>query len=386
MSRITDLIAKRNVLIKDMETFLSDKTVLTSEEDAQYTQMENELAGINKTIDRLNAQDEVNAKLAQPTSDPIVDNIITSGAPKKDAKKEAFVNMLRGKVVDSMSIGTDSDGGYLCPDEFESTLVTGIDDESVVRNLCYKITTDSGDRKIPVVAGHASANWTDEAAAYTESDPTFGQVSLSAHKLTGFCKASEELVNDSAFDIEAFINKDLGRAFSQKEEAAFINGDGDDKPLGMLAATGGATVAVTTASASKITADELIDLVYALKAGYRKNASFILNDATAKEIRKLKDGNGQYIWERSLVAGEPDHLLGYPVHTCEFMPTIEGGAKVILFGDFYNGYWIADRKGISIQRLNELFAGTGQIGFKAYKRVDGKVVLPEAIQCLKMHA
>ena len=126
-----------------------------------------------------------------------------------------------------------------------------------------------------------------------------------------------------------------------------------------------------------------MDLFYSLKSPYRKNAIFTMNDATVKAIRKLKDGNGQYIWQPSLTAGTPDTILNRPVKTSAYIPTLAAGAKSIAFGDF-KYYWVADRQGRSFQRLNELYAANGQVGFKATQRVDGKLILPEAIKVMQM--
>lgn len=165
----------------------------------------------------------------------------------------------------------------------------------------------------------------------------------------------------------------------------FLNGNGEGKPLGIFAVNGGGEVAVTTASSTAITYDEIVNLVYALKRPYRKNAKFILNDQTIATLRKLKDGNGQYIWQPALQAGEPDRLLGYEVLTSAYVPTIEAGAPVIAFGDF-SYYNIGDRGVRSFAELKELFAGNGMIGFVAKERVDGKLVLPEAVKILKIKA
>ena len=142
---------------------------------------------------------------------------------------------------------------------------------------------------------------------------------------------------------------------------------------------------VTAASASAISIDEIMDLFYSLKSPYRKNAAFVTNDATIKAIRKLKDGNGQYLWQPSVTAGQPDSLLNRPLKTSAYVPVIASAAKTIAFGDF-SYYWVADRQGRSFQRLNELFAVTGQVGFKATQRVDGKLILAEAVKVLQMKA
>ena len=194
-------------------------------------------------------------------------------------------------------------------------------------------------------------------------------------------KVSEELLNDSVFDLKNYISREFARRIGAKEEEAFFTGDGSGKPLGILAATGGAETGITAASATAITADELIDLFYSLKAPYRRNAVWVLNDSTIKAIRKLKDNNGQYLWQPSLTAGTPDTILGRPVRTSAYMPAIAASAKTIAFGDF-SYYWIADRQGRSFKRLNELYAANGQVGFRASQRVDGKLILPEAIKVL----
>ena len=247
------------------------------------------------------------------------------------------------------------------------------------------IQTSSGDRKIPVVASKGTASWIDEEGAYTESDDSFAQVSIGAYKLGTMIKVSEELLNDSVFDLESYIAREFARRIGTKEEEAFFTGDGTGKPLGILAASGGAETGVTAASATAVTADELMDLFYSLKSPYRKNAVWILNDSTIKAIRKLKDNNGQYLWQPSLVAGTPDTILGRPVKTSAYMPAIAAGAKTIAFGDF-SYYWIADRQGRSFKRLNELYAANGQVGFLGSQRVDGKMILPEAVKVLVQKA
>ena len=187
------------------------------------------------------------------------------------------------------------------------------------------------------------------------------------------------------FDLEDYIIDEFSKALGNAEEDSFINGNGTGKPLGILAATGGADVGVTTAGATAITADEVINLVYSLKRPYRKNAVFLMNDATIAIVRKLKDGNGVYLWQPALTMGEPDRLLGYPVYTSQYMPTAAAGNKSIAFGDF-SYYNIGDRGTRSFAELRELFAGNGMIGFVAKERVDGKLVLSEAIKVLQQHA
>ena len=181
--------------------------------------------------------------------------------------------------------------------------------------------------------------------------------------------------------MEAYISREFARRIGAREEESFFTGDGNGKPLGILAEAGGAEVGVTAASATAITADELIDLFYSLKAPYRKRAVWVMNDSTIKAVRKLKDKNDQYLWQAALTAGTPNTLLGRPVYTSAYMPAVAAGNKSIAFGDF-KYYWIADRQGRTFKRLNELYAKNGQVGFIGSQRVDGKLVLPEAVKVL----
>ena len=399
MSKILELREKRAKAWDAAKQFLDAKRgadgMLSEEDTATYDKMEQDVMNLGKEIERLERQVAIDAELSKATSTPLTgkpgakmgkDEKEKSGRAS-DEYKGSFWNAMRVKapmpsVLNALQEGTDSEGGYLVPDEFERTLVEALEEENVFRTLAHVIRTSSGDRKIPVVASKGSASWVDEEGAYQESDDAFSQVSIGAYKLGTMIKVSEELLADSVFDLEAYISKEFARRIGAREEESFFNGDGKGKPLGILAAAGGAEVGVTAASATAITADEVIDLFYSLKAPYRKNAVWLLNDATVKQIRKLKDTTGQYLWQPSLVAGTPDTILGRPVKTSAFMPTAAAGAKTIAFGDF-KYYWIADRQGRTFKKLSELFAATGQVGFMGTQRVDGKLILPEAIKVLQ---
>lgn len=399
MSKILELREKRAKAWDAAKQFLDAKRgadgMLSEEDTATYDKMEQDVMNLGKEIERLERQAAIDAELSKATSTPLTGKPgAKMGKDEKektgrasDEYKCSFWNAMRVKapmpsVLNALQEGTDSEGGYLVPDEFERTLVEALEEENVFRTLAHVIRTSSGDRKIPVVASKGSANWVDEEGAYQESDDAFSQVSIGAYKLGTMIKVSEELLADSVFDLEAYISKEFARRIGSREEESFFNGDGKGKPLGILAAAGGAEVGVTAASATAITADEVIDLFYSLKAPYRKNAVWLLNDATVKQIRKLKDSTGQYLWQPSLVAGTPDTILGRPVKTSAFMPTAAAGAKTIAFGDF-KYYWIADRQGRTFKKLSELFAATGQVGFMGTQRVDGKLILPEAIKVLQ---
>ena len=295
--------------------------------------------------------------------------------------------MMRSKsvpheVLNALQIGTDTEGGYLVPDEYEKTLIEALQEQNIFRQLAHVIHTSSGDRKIPVVTSKGTASWIDEEQQYPESDDAFGQVSIGAYKLATMIKVSEELLNDSVFDIPSYIAREFARRIGAAEEEAFFTGNGTGRPLGILAATGGAQVGVTAAKADAVTFDEVMDLYHSLRTPYRRNAVFIMNDSTVKALRKLKNGAGDYIWQPSVTANTPDTILNRPVVTSGFMPTLATGNKTILFGDM-GYYWVADREGRSFKRLNELYAPTGQVGFLASQRVDGKLILAEAVQVLQ---
>ena len=169
-----------------------------------------------------------------------------------------------------------------------------------------------------------------------------------------------------------------------KEEEAFFIGDGKGKPTGIFAATGGAESGATTSTAN-ITFDDVLELFYSLRSPYRKKAVWVLNDSTVKALRKLKDSTGNYIWNPSVQAGVPDTILNRPYYTSSYVPEIKAGAKCLAFGDF-SYYWIGDRQGRSFKRLNEVFAMNGQVGFLASQRVDGRLILTEAVKTLGMKA
>lgn len=390
--KITELREKRAKLWNTMEGFLdthrNDKGVLSAEDDATYASMEKDLNDLSNEIKRMERRDAIEAELNKPVNTPLTAQPEKQAEPEKkgrasNAYREDFGLHLRGRqlVHNVLSEGTDADGGYLVPEEFERQIVVGLDEANVIRSLAKVITTGS-ERKIPVAATHSTAQWTLENGAYTESNPTFDQKQIDAYKLTDLIRVSTELLQDSAFDLESYIAAEFARAFGIAEEQAFCVGTGTNQPTGIFTAKGG-NVGVTAAANNAITADELISLVYALKSPYRRNAKFLMNDATISAIRKLKDGNGAYLWQPSLQAGEPDKLLGYDLYTSPYVPTMAASAYTVAFGDFKN-YWIADRAGRTVQRLNELYATNGQIGYVATERVDGKVILSEGIQLLQM--
>ena len=393
---INELREKRNSVWEKAKAFLAshrnESGVLSAEDTATYEAMEKEVVDLGTAIKQLERQEAMEREMNAATSTPITTKPAAGAKadPKtgraSDAYTEAFWKQARNNtsydIRNALQVGVDTEGGYLCPDTFENQLVTGLTAKNVVRGLAHVISTSSGQHKIPVVANRGTASWVEEEGPIPEGDDTFGQQYIGAHKVGTLIKVSEELLNDSAFDLEAYFVAEFARRIGNKEEEAFLNGDGAGKPTGIL---NDADVGVTAASATAITADELIDLFYYLPAPYRANAVWVMNDSTMRYIRKLKDTTGQFLWQKALHEGEHETLLGKPIYHSPFAPEVAAGAKPILFGDL-SYYWIGDRKGITFRRLNERYADTGQVGFLASKRLDGKLILPEAIKCLQMKA
>lgn len=387
---ILELREKRNKAWEAAKAFLeshrTEKGTLTAEDDATYIQMEQEINDLGKEIARLERQEALEAELNRPVNQPLTTKPGSGRGeePKtgraSDEYRKAMLDAFRSnfkRVSNILQEGVDADGGYLVPEEYDRRLIDTLSEENIMRRLATIITT-SGEHKINIAATKPAASWIEEGGALTFGDATFSQILLDAHKLHVAIKVTEELLYDNAFNLEGYILDQFGKALGNAEEDAFLNGDGTGKPLGLFAATGGGTVAGTLTAAIK--SDDMLDLVYALKRPYRKKASFIMNDKTLSSLRKLKDNNGAYIWQPSYQAGEPDRVLGYAVHTSAYAPE-----DAIAFGD-YKYYNIGDRGTRSFSELRELFAGNGMIGYVAKERVDGKLILPEAVQILKLKA
>lgn len=385
MNKLMSLIEKRNAAWNAAKSFVETKQNeegLLSKEDAKmYESLESKVKDYSAEIERLQKMEALENELNKPTSLPL-----TAKPEAADAKPENFRNTKAYKnalltamrtnfknVSNILQEGTAADGGYLVPVEYDSRLLDVLEEENIVRKLATSITT-SGEHRINIAGAKPAASWIDEGEELSFGDAKFSQILLDAHKLHVAVKVTEELLYDNAFNLESYIIDQFGKALANAEEDAFLNGDSNGRPTGIFAATGGGTAAVSTTT---LKADDLIDLVYALKRPYRKKAAFILNDKLIAKIRKLKYADGkEYIWQPTFVEGEPDRLLGYPVYTSAFAPEDK-----IAFGDF-SYYNIGDRGTRSFSELRELFAGNGMVGFVAKERVDGKLVLPEAVQIL----
>ena len=389
--RVQELIEKRAKVWETAKNFVDtheDKNGNLSAEDKEtYSRMEAEIEELTNSIERQQRAERREQELSKPVNSPI------TGKPYKDEPqgevetgrasdeyKKAMLTALRSnfrQVSNVLQEGVDADGGYLVPEEYDHRLIDVLTEENIMRGIATKITT-SGEHKINIAATKPAAAWIEEGEALSFGDATFDQKILDAHKLHVAIKITEELLYDNAFGLENYIITEFGKALANAEEDAFLNGDGVGKPTGIFDKTkGGESIGTLTAA---LKSDDVLDLIYKLKRPYRKNASFIMNDATLAQIRKLKDNNGQYLWQPSYQANEPDKILGYNIRTSAFAPT-----DAIAFGD-YKYYNIGDRGSRSFKQLNELFAGNGMIGYVAKERVDGLLILPEAVKILGLKA
>ena len=395
MMNLKDLITKRATAWEAAKTFLDahqgENGLMSREDSETYDRMEKEVTDYTREIERLTRQKEIDDELSKPMASPLTERPGAGAAPEKtgrasDAYRKAALQAMRTgfhQVSDILQEGVDTDGGYLVPEEWDKRLIDVLNEENIMRGLATKLKT-SGEHKINIAATKPTAAWIEEGGELQFTDAKFGQKILDAHKLHVAIKITEELLYDNAFNLEAYITTQFGKALANAEEDAFLNGDGTGKPVGLFHETKGGETAITL-TGTKIVSDDVLNLIYKLKRPYRQKASFIMNDQTLADLRKLKDNNGAYLWQPSYQAGEPDRLCGYGIHTSAFAPTVEAGKPVMAFGD-YSYYNIGDRGSRSFQPLRELFAGNGMIGYVAKERVDGILILPEAVQVMKAGA
>ena len=362
----------------------ADYDQLEADFDATRSQMQTVEARLQKEQERQSFLGQVQrAPLAH--GEPIGQNDGTpgDGGDEKEAYRSAFWasqtrKPLTPEQTRALGTGIADKGGYLVPEEFQATIIEKLAEKSYVRNIAT-VSTSSSTENIPVEGIDGANGWIDEAGTYPESDPTVSQVVMGAHKTGRIIKVNEELLNDSFTSIEGYISMKFTKSTVKAEEAAFVNGDGNLKPTGFLV---DATLGVTTAANNAITADDVIDLWGSLDEDYAANATWMMNRNTLVKLMKLKDGNGDYLVSKGL-SGAPSTLLGRPIVINKNMPDIGSATKPIVFGDF-SYYFIKDRTVMTMKRLDEKYADAGQVGFRIDKRVDGKLVVPEAINYLQM--
>jgi HK97 family phage major capsid protein len=303
---------------------------------------------------------------------------------------------LRGLVLEGKALSTAvaADGGYLIDPQTADTIRSMLVSTSSIRAIANVVTVDASSFDVLIDRSEVGSGWATEAGPQTEtSTPTIERISIRLHELSAMPKASQRLLDDSAFDVEGWLAGKIATRFIRAESAAFINGDGVDKPKGILLPpkvtnatwTWGNIGYVPSGAASDFpatnAADTIVNLVYALSADYRANGTFVMNSKTAGAVRKMKDADGRFMWSDGLAAAEPARLMGYPVLICEDMPDIAANAYAIAFGDFASAYTIAERPDVRV--LRDPFSAKPHVLFYANKRVGGDVTDFAAIKLLK---
>ncbi|MEZ5913091.1 MAG: phage major capsid protein [Paracoccaceae bacterium] len=303
---------------------------------------------------------------------------------------------LRGLVLEGKALSTAvaSDGGYLVDPQTSGSIRSILNSSGSIRAIANVVSVEATAYDVLIDGSTMGSGWTSEAGPITETTtPEFDRISIPLHELSAMPKASQRLLDDSAFDLETWLAERIAKRFANAEAAAFVNGNGVDKPRGFLNHTAvdnaswawGNLGYVPTGAAGDFAAtnaaDAIVDLVYSLPAGYRANAAFVMNSKTAGAVRKMKDADGRFLWSDGLAAAEPARLMGYSVLIAEDMPDIAADAYAIAFGDFNAGYTVAERPDLRI--LRDPFSAKPNVLFYATKRVGGHVSDYAAIKLLK---
>jgi HK97 family phage major capsid protein len=350
-------------------------------------------AKLQKQDNRMNKLD----RKTMTTSRTALAHAATEDAPHQKAfaayLRSGDDDGLRGLEMEGKSLGTQvvADGGYLVDPQTADSIQSTLSSTASIRAIANVVNVDATSYDVLVDHSEMGAGWATETSAVAETTtPQIERISIALHELSALPKASQRLLDDSAFDIEGWLAGRIADKFARSEAMAFINGDGVDKPMGMLsyATTAndswswGSLGYVASETAGGITrADPIVDLVYALGAEYRANATFVMNSKTAGHIRKLKDNDGRFVWVDGLAMGEPARLMGYRVLIAEDMPDIDDGAMAIAFGDFGAGYTVAERPDLRV--LRDPFSAKPHVLFYATKRVGGAVSDFAAIKLMK---
>ncbi len=324
-------------------------------------------------------------------------------APHKKAMnaylREGDDSALRSLSLEGKALSTSvlAEGGYLIDPQTAGTIAGVLRSASSIRSVATVAEVEAGIYDVLVDHTDIGAGWTTESGTVAETDtPQIDRISIRLHELSASPKASQRLLDDAAFDIEAWLSARIADRFTRAENAAFVIGDGIDKPQGFLSYSAVANEAwawgslgyVATGEAGDFAgidpADAIVDLIYALDAAYRSNAVFVMNSKTAGAVRKMKDSDGRFLWAESLASGQPARLMGYPVIIAEDMPDIDVNSTSIAFGDFGAGYTIAERPDLRVMR--DPYSAKPHVLFFASKRVGGDVTDFAAIKLLKFAA
>lgn len=363
---------------------------LTNEEQQSFDKLDADMRSMEKRIEREERTAAIEDELRKSANGDKKPEERTEDNGERAEYRKAFGEYLRSgaasqELRDAHGVvkGSSTYAGYLAPVALEKKLISEITAQNVMRRIA-DVRTSGTDVDIPIVTTHPSAALIGEGASITASTPVFNHKQLKAYKFAARTYITWEALEDMYLDYEQWLTDEFAPAFATAEETYFVTGSGagSAQPEGVVT---GAGSGITAASATAITADELLALIYSVGEKFRKNGALLMKDATVLACRKLKTGDGQYLWQPGLALGQPDRLLGYPVYTSDGMAGMQASAVPILFGDFKR-YRIQDRAGIRIQRLNEVAADTGEVGFVAHHRTDGCLLVQDAVKKLTMHA
>ncbi|MBO5324397.1 MAG: phage major capsid protein [Oscillospiraceae bacterium] len=326
--------------------------------------------------------DELMARL-----DAIADTIpeIQRDKAEAAARKAAAYNaafwdtMHTGMPHNALKEGSDGSGGYLVPDTYHDRMVKALAKKNVLRQISHVIPT-SHRMHIPVAGDVDCADWIPENTVMKFMDAEFGEVILDAYKLGTTIRASDEMLEDNGIDLEKYILDMFSERIGDAEEKAFIRGDGNGKPMGLIHQ---AELGVMSELDGNITMDDMVNLEYALSSEYRDNAVWLMSEDAYNRLRRIPHYLGHGVWRNDLKEGDPVRLFGYPIYICHAMDDVAPGNIPVMFGDFSN-YWIGDRGKRTIKRLVERYADRGQVAFITTERVDAKLTLPKAVKMLKI--
>lgn len=417
--KIRKLLQGRAKIVADQRALLdkadNEKRNLTADEETNYQNMDNEVDRLTREIDREKKIEERETEIRnqgdifkpQPETKPTEKRFLDYRGGKielpvgADAWRDAYTTWLsRGghalspEEVRALQADADIYGGFLvAPPQFVLKLIQAMDNEVFIRGMAtiYPVTKSESLGAPSMDNDIADPSWTAEIKTGTEdSDMSFGKRELTPHPLAKLIKVSEKLLRVSAMDVESLVAGRMAYKFGVTAENAYLNGSGSNQPMGVFTAAD-AGFGISTGrdvsdgnTTTAITFDGLINALYSLKAQYHPRATWIFHRTAIKNLRKIKDGEGQYVWQPDVKGGQPDMILGRPYKMSEYCPsTFTTGLYVGIIGDF-SFYWIADALNMRIQRLNELYAGANQVGFIGRFESDGMPVLEEAFARVKL--
>ncbi|MFK5937719.1 MAG: phage major capsid protein [Sulfurimonas sp.] len=347
-------------------------------DDAQVTEFKALEAKFNKANRDVKLEQAKNVLAKEVIDEVIIPDSTNIPSHATAEYTTAFDNYLASRniteAVNAMTVGIDVDGGFTVPESYQKTVTAKLNALSATRSISSVLGTTST-TNIPTEGDAPTFAWIDEGGTYGETKSTFGNVQLGAWKLGGIIKVSRELLADTAINFDSYMAGQIAKGIDKAEAPAFATGDGAKKPTGYMV-TAGVGSSSTTAATDSITADEIVDMYHDLPDAYRKNATWRMNGETFKAIDKLKDGQGNYLLT-TFSDGAMPKIKGRPVVIDDSIVNLGTGNKFIVLGDF-SFYQIADRGAMTIQRLDELYAGTGMVGFQVTVRLDAKVTIPEA--------